>query len=334
MKHRMCGKSRKGRGVIPEFYSRSSEWPVQIDRIGELLGRVSAIDQVTRRAVEVRCSNRIRSVHASAAIEGNTLTLAQVNSLAQGTPVFAPPREVQEIENALKAYDALPNLNPWSADDFLRAHALLTAGLIPEAGRFRTVEVEIVNQEGEVLHTGSRADKVSQLISELLQWGRDSGEHPVIVSSAVHFLIEQIHPFRDGNGRIGRLWQTLILSSWRPTFAWVPTEGLIHQHQRAYYEELQASRVPEIDAKPFIDYMLTILIEALRSYEAQVSEEAASSKDALKRSIARSTRASAQLEGRTVPSSFERSAQAEEFLAELRQRGLLQASVDEATTPG
>lgn len=157
----MCGKSRKGRGVIPEFYSRSSEWPVQIDRIGELLGRVSAIDQVTRRAVEVRCSNRIRSVHASAAIEGNTLTLAQVNSLAQGTPVFAPPREVQEIENALKAYDALPNLNPWSADDFLRAHALLTAGLIPEAGRFRTVEVEIVNQEGEVLHTGSRADKVS-----------------------------------------------------------------------------------------------------------------------------------------------------------------------------
>lgn len=315
----MCGKSRKGCGVIPEFYSRSPEWPAQIERIRELLGRVSAIEEVTLRVVEVRRSSRIRSVHASAAIEGNTLTLAQVNSLAQGTPVFAPPREVKEIENALKAYEALPKLNPWSVDDFLRAHALLTAGLIPESGRFRTVEVEIVNHEGSVLHTGSRAEKVPRLISELLQWGRDSGEHPVIVASAVRFLIEQIHPFRDGNGRIGRLWQTLILSSWQPILAWTPTESLIHQRQRGYYEALEASREPEIDAKPFIDYMLTILTESLCSYEAQVSEEVTSSRNALGFSV-RSTMASAQPERRVVLSGFARSAQVEKFLAEHRRR--------------
>jgi Fic family protein len=197
--------------------------------------------------------------------------LAQVEALALGGSVVAPPREVLEVTNALAAYDALSatdgdGLAPWSVADFLRAHGLLTAGLVAESGAFRTVDVEIVNAVGEVIHTGSRAQKVPRLVAELFEWGGRAGDHPLIVSSATHFLIEHSHPFRDGNGRIGRLWQTLILSRWRPIFAWMPIETLIRAHQGGYYEALQASRIPEIDAAPFIDFMLSVITESLTAY--------------------------------------------------------------------
>ena len=116
---------------------------------------------------------------------------------------------------------------------------------------------------------GSSVTKVPRLIAELLEWGRLSGDHPVIVSSAVHFLIEYIHPFRDGNGRIGRLWQTLILSRWRPLFAWMPIETLIRERQGEYYRALQSSHEPVIDAAVFIDYMLGVITDALASFETR-----------------------------------------------------------------
>ena len=131
------------------------------------------------------------------------------------------------------------------------------------------MDVEIVHPDGTVLHTGSRVEKVPRLVSELLEWGSVSADHPLIVSSATHFLIEHIHPFRDGNGRIGRLWQTLILSRWRAAFAWMPTETLIRQRQEDYDRALQASREPEIDAAVFIDYMLGVITEALTIYESR-----------------------------------------------------------------
>ena len=167
------------------------------------------------------------------------------------------------------AHDALNELDPWSVDDFLRAHGLLTAGLVTESGAFRTVDVEIVNADGEVLHTGSRIEEVPRLVADVLEWGSASNDHPLVVSSATHFLIEHIHPFRDGNGRIGRLWQTLVLNRWRPALAWMPTETLIRAHQDGYYAALQASRKPEIDAAVFIDYMFGVVTEALESYEAR-----------------------------------------------------------------
>ena len=260
--------------MIPDFFSLRPEWTGRIEEIGERLGRVSAIEELTDRGLQLRRTNRIGAVHSSTAIEGNRLTLAQVAGVAQGEPVYAPPRDVKEVENALAAYDALDELDPWSVPAFLRAHALLTAGLVKEAGAFRTVEVEIVNADGEVIHTGSRAEKVPRLVAELLEWGSASDDHPLVVSSAVHFLIEHIHPFRDGNGRIGRLWQTLILSRWRPVFAWMPIETVIRQHQAGYYLALQASREPEIDAATFIDYMFDVITESLITYEAQAKAAA------------------------------------------------------------
>lgn len=135
--------------------------------------------------------------------------------------------------------------------------------------------MEIVNAAGDVLHTGSRPEKVPRLISELFEHGAASTDHALVVSSAVHFLIEHVHPFRDGNGRIGRLWQTLILSRWRPVFAWMPVETLIKQRQEGYYIALQASRDPEIDAAPFITYMLNVIEESLLGYEARARSGAA-----------------------------------------------------------
>lgn len=255
--------------MLPDFYTPRPQWADRIEQIGELLGRVSAIEELSGRTLELRRSNRINSVHSSTAIEGNELTLAQVDAVAAGEPVCAPPRAVTEVQNALAAYDALEKLDPWSVDDFLRAHNLLTAGLIGESGTFRTVDVEIVNAHGEILHTGSRADKVPRLIAELLEWGRGSSEHPLVIASATHFMIEHIHPFRDGNGRIGRLWQTLILSRWRPVFAWMPTETLIRAHQDKYYDALLASRTPDIHAAPFIDFMFDVITDSLADYEAR-----------------------------------------------------------------
>lgn len=261
--------------MIPDFYTRRPDWAARIERIVESLGRISAVEELSGRELELRRTNRISSVHSSTAIEGNTLTLAQVEGVAKGEAVFAPPRDVKEVENALAAYDALATLDPWSIDDFLRAHGLLTAGLVAESGAFRTVDVDIVSATGEVLHTGSQVENVPRLVAEMLEWGGASTDHPLVVSSAVHFLIEHIHPFRDGNGRIGRLWQTLVLSRWRPVFAWMPTETLIRARQGGYYAALQASREPEIDAAIFIDYMLDVITEALASYEARAQAGAA-----------------------------------------------------------
>jgi len=259
--------------VIPQFYTKDPAWNGRVECIIELVGRVSALEEVTQDRLELRRANRIWSVHSSTAIEGNQLSVEQVASVARGEPVLAPPRDVKEVENALAAYDALDTLNPWAVEDFLRAHRLLTEGLVAESGAFRTVYVDIVNAAGEVIHTGSRPEKVSRLIAELLEWGSQADDHPLVVSSAAHFLIEHIHPFRDGNGRIGRLWQTLILAKWRPIFAWMPVETLISQHQGAYYQALQDSREPDIDAAPFIGYMLQVIEQALVGYEnsAQVN---------------------------------------------------------------
>lgn len=256
--------------MIPDFFTARPQWRKQIEEIVESIGRVSATESFLERTPELRRANRIEAVQSSAAIEGNSLSLGQATVLASGVEVVAPPREVLELENALAAYEALERLDPWKIEDFLAAHRLLTQGLTKESGEFRTVDVDIVNAGGDVIHSGSRFAKVPRLMGELLEWGRNSEEHLLVVSSPAHFLIEHIHPFRDGNGRVGRLWQTLILSRWRPTFAWLPTETLIRRNRSGYYRALQASREPQIDAAPFIDFMLDVILQTLRGYENQL----------------------------------------------------------------
>ncbi|MDR0959115.1 MAG: Fic family protein [Propionibacteriaceae bacterium] len=260
--------------MIPPFYTPDPRWAGEIARIAEALALVGADEtneEPAPQALELRKSHRVSAVHSSAAIEGNTLSREQVASLAEGKVVFAPPREVLEITGALTAYEAMDSFDPFAVTDFLRAHGLLTAGLVRESGQFRTVDVEIVNAAGEVLHTGSRHAKVPRLIAEALEWAATSDDHPLVVSSGLHFLIEHIHPFRDGNGRIGRLWQTLLLSRWNPLFAWMPTETIIRSRQRGYYQALQDSREPEIDAALFIEFMLEVIGETVSGYVSSLS---------------------------------------------------------------
>ena len=228
-------------------------------RIGEAIGR--AEEAAVGEDLRLRRINRIRTIRGSLAIEGNTLTEDEITTILDGRPVIAPPREIQEVRNAFGAYDVFPEWNPASEADLLRAHAVLMMGLLDAPGRYRRVGVAVAGG-GQVHHIGPPADRVPYLMENLLSWLDDSGEHPLIASSVFHYEFEFIHPFEDGNGRMGRLWQTLILTRWNPLFAGVPVESLIHARQSDYYEAIWESSAKG-ESTPFITYMLEVIHEAI-----------------------------------------------------------------------
>jgi Fic family protein len=238
--------------MMKTFYSESPRWYEKIGQIHALLERVKISEEEHDDVLHLRKLNRIMSIHASTAIEGNRLSLGQVQAVVNGAPVFGPPKDIKEVQNAWAAYNDMENLDPWSVTSLLKAHALLTNDLVGESGAFRTVGVAVVRGDGAVMHRGADPAKVPLLVDELLKWGKQSEVHPLIKSSALHFMIEHIHPFRDGNGRIGRLWQTLVLSRWNPLFEWMPVETLIHYNQALYYQALQDSHSAQVDCRPFI----------------------------------------------------------------------------------
>jgi Fic family protein len=247
------------------FYTESPAWHEKIGDIHALLERVKISEEQSGDALRLRKLNRIMSIHASTAIEGNRLTLGQVSDVVNGKPVLGSPKDIKEVQNAWLAYNELDNYDPWSIHDLLKAHASMTDTLIGESGRFRSVGVAVVRGDGVVMHRGSPAEQVPALMEHLLAWGRESSVHALIKSSAIHYQIEHIHPFRDGNGRIGRLWQTLILSGWNPLFAWMPIETLVHHNQANYYRALQKSNEGK-DCRPFVDFMIDAISNSLYKY--------------------------------------------------------------------
>jgi Fic family protein len=232
--------------------------------VAEIAERVGRWRQASRDALQpqVRRNHRIRSVQASLAIEQNTLTLEQVTAVLGGRPVLGLPREIQEVKNAFAAYDALPAWDPTRLDDLCAAHGLLIRGLADDAGRLRGGGVGIYRGE-RLLHMAPPANQLPRLLKDLLGWLAKTEAHPLIASSAVHYELEFIHPFSDGNGRIGRLWQTLILSRWQPMLAYLPVETVIQQRQDDYYRVLgEADRAS--DCSGFIRFMLEAIDDALR----------------------------------------------------------------------
>lgn len=248
-----------GKGYQPPFTLTSEILTLATD-IAEQVGRLSANSGFTRD-LRLRRVNRIRSITGSLAIEGNTLTEAQITAILEGKTVLAPPRELQEARNALAAYDKLPDWDGHSEADLLAAHQLLMLGLIDHPGRYRDGGVGVVAGR-QVIHMAPPASRVPELMAQLFSWLQGSKEHPLIASSVFHYEFEFIHPFADGNGRMGRLWQTLLLSRWNPTFAWLPVESLVHQHQAGYYQALQDSTAAT-DSAPFILFMLHRIQEAV-----------------------------------------------------------------------
>lgn len=228
--------------------------------IAEKIGRLSAKPDFDM-SLRLRRINRIRTITGSLAIEGNTLTEVQITAILDGKIVLAPPREVQEARNALAVYERLSEWSGLKEADLLVAHQQLMLGLLDYPGAYRQGGVGVMAGD-KVLHMAPPASRVPVLMTQLFDWLRTSREHPLIASSIFHYEFEFIHPFEDGNGRMGRLWQTLLLSRWQPAFAWLPVESLVHQQQAAYYKALSDSTAAT-DCAPFIRFMLGCIHEAV-----------------------------------------------------------------------
>lgn len=233
----------------------------KLAEIAELVGQVNAVAGLTTNPT-LRRTNRIRTIYSSLAIEQNTLSLEQVTAVLNGKRIIAPPKDIAEVKNAYEIYEMMDSLNPYSVDDLLNAHAVMTRGLTVESGCFRSKPVGVVDKQGNILHFGALPDFAPGLTKELLDWVRDSDIHMLIKSCVFHYELEVIHPFADGNGRIGRLWHTLLLTQWKPLFAWLPVESIIHDHQDKYYAAINRSNY-EGESTAFIEFMLSAIQEAL-----------------------------------------------------------------------
>ncbi len=233
----------------------------EVAEIAELIGKLTSTNQLSANPT-LRRTNRIRTIHASLAIEQNTLSLEQVTAVLSGKQVLAPPKDIAEIKNAYEIYERLDELDPYSVDDLLTAHGIMTQGLVEEAGAFRSRPVGVVDQAGHVLHFGTLPQYVPDLVMELLDWAKTSDIHMLIRSCVFHYELELIHPFSDGNGRIGRLWHTLLLSKWNPAFAWLPVESMIHARQAEYYAAINASNDTG-ESTVFIEFMLSTIKASL-----------------------------------------------------------------------
>ena len=231
--------------------------------LGEIMRLVGQWEGLARPAPQprLRRSNRIRTLVASLAIEGNTLDEAQASAIMDDRRVVGPKRDVLEVQNAIAAYERASRLDPTKTKDLLAAHALLMRGLADDAGRFRAKGVGVV--EGtRVVHVAPPAKRVPELVGDLLAWLRTS-EEPVPVRAAIaHYELELIHPFSDGNGRVGRLWQHVVLVRWHPVFEWVPFESVIRARQAEYYRVLGACDRAG-SATAFIDFSLEAVRQAL-----------------------------------------------------------------------
>lgn len=233
--------------------------------IAELVGRVSVTDKISMNPT-LRRTNRIQTIYSSLAIEQNTLDIEQVTAVLSGKRVIAPPKDIAEVQNAYEIYDNMDNmdkLNPYSIDDLLKAHSVMERGLLNEAGEFRSRPVGVADSEGNILHFGTLPQYVPKLVQELLEWTEKSEIHLLIKSCVFHYEFELIHPFADGNGRMGRLWHTLLLSKWNPIFAWLPIESIIHDNQSEYYNAINVSN-NNGNSTVFIEFMLSVIKQALQ----------------------------------------------------------------------
>lgn len=230
-----------------------------IERIGEAIGRVN--EAAVQSDLRLRRVNRIRTIQGSLAIEGNTLSEDEISTILDGKPVIAPLPEVQEVRNAIKVYDQIPQWNPASKEDLLKAHEILMLGLLDAPGHFRRGGVG-VGGGGKVHHIAPPASRLPILMSNLMSWLEHTQEHALIASSVFHYEFEFIHPFEDGNGRMGRLWQTIILARWKRLFADVPVESLVYARQSDYYKAIRESSAIGAST-PFITYMLESILDAV-----------------------------------------------------------------------
>ena len=235
-----------------------------------------AIRMEQEDTLRLRRANRIKTIHSSLAIEGNTLSEGEVQAVLEGKKVIAPLKEIQEVKNAIKTYELYPKLNPFSIQDLLLAHGTMMSGLVDEAGMFRKGGVGVFDVD-KPIHIAPPADRVRDLMSDLFGWLENADDHLLIRSCVFHYEFEFIHPFADGNGRIGRLWQSLILGRLNPIFEHLPVENMVYSNQQAYYHAINRSSDLG-DSGPFIDFMLEEILNALVDHQGKSNADIADEK--------------------------------------------------------
>lgn len=228
--------------------------------IAEQLGRISE-RKSQAHTLRLRRINRLQTIQGSLAIEGNSLSIEQITAVIQGRPVIAPPREVQEVKNALAVYESFEQFEPLLEEHLLEAHKTLMLGLVDEAGDYRNGGVGVMSGK-EVIHMAPPANQLPRLMQDLFTWLKRTKHHPLIASAIFHYEFEFIHPFADGNGRMGRLWQSLILAKWNPLFAHFPIESLVYANQESYYQAIIQS-TDETDSGIFATFMLRMIQQTL-----------------------------------------------------------------------
>ena len=245
---------------IPPF-TMTDEITNLVIEIAEITGAMTVSEQLSKNP-KLRRVNRVRSIHSSLAIEQNSLTKEQVSDIIDGKRVLGPPQDIREVQNAYEAYEIMTKLNPYSVKDLLKVHKIMMGGLVKEAGVFRSKGVGVYAGE-QLIHAGTPANYVPDLIGQLFDWLKKSNLHPLIKGCIFHYEFEFIHPFVDGNGRLGRLWHTLILAKWQEFFLWIPIETIIHERQDDYYKALNASNVVS-ESTIFVQFMLLLIRDLLK----------------------------------------------------------------------
>ncbi len=230
--------------------------------ISEKVGQINA-KFLDKPSPKLRKENRIKTIHSSLSIEGNTLTEEQITALLENKRIIGPEKDVNEVLNAIKVYEELKSFNPTASKSFLKAHEIMMNGLVKDHGKYRNKGVGIMAGD-RIAHLAPPAENVPHLMSDLFDYLKTSKEIPLIKSCVFHYEMEFIHPFIDGNGRMGRLWQTLILMKAYPVFEFIPFENIIHKTQSDYYHALSQSDKSG-NSTPFIEYMLKVVDDSLHT---------------------------------------------------------------------
>ena len=243
-----------------------------VSSISEKIGRMNAINNLEVKP-NLRKNNRIRSIHSSLKIEANSLSLGQVRDVINGKTVIGEQKEIQEVKNAFDAYEKFKEIDPYNINDLTKFHGIMTKYTVIDSGKFRLGE-EGVFSEGKCIFMAPPAEFVYQLMSDLFNWMEEVKNeiHPLILSSIFHYEFVFIHPFSDGNGRMARLWHSVILAKWKPIFEYIPIESQIEKFQEEYYDAIAKCHI-EGESTTFIEFMLSQIDKILDEVSIQLSED-------------------------------------------------------------
>jgi len=247
-------------------YTITSTILTQVSGISELISDIKHIE-AKKITPKLRKKNLVRSITGSLQIEGNSFTEEKVTALLDGKRVLGTVKEVEEVKGAIKAYENLGNYNHTELADLLQSHKLMMDTLLNNAGSFRSGNVGVYGKDG-VSHVAPPPYRVAELMGDLFDWLAVTNEHPLVVSSIFHYEFEFIHPFSDGNGRIGRLWQSAILIAYKDLFSYIPIESIVKENQQKYYDALEEAGASG-ESTPFIEFMLGSILQSLKQFLKQ-----------------------------------------------------------------